>query len=140
MTKPLKTHNFVVNPKDNGGESIVITTEFYDNGDGVPSGIYTNQKITLMSYGNSATIQLGSAALTPENLREFANQLEAAKPKTESISPKFKIGDRVVIRSDAKLVIWNIQEVVITKTGIVYVIDNEFGTRYNEQSLIKSNV
>ena len=139
MTKLLKTHNFVVNPKDNGGESIVITTEFYDNGD-VPSGIYTNQKITLMSYGNSATINLDRAALTPENLREFANQLEAANPKTESIKPKFKIGDRVVIRSDKNLVIWNIREVVITKKGIVYVIDNDFGTRYSEQNLIKSNV
>lgn len=138
MTKLLKTHNFVVNPKDNGGESIIITTEFYDN-DG--KYISTIQKITLMSYGNSATINLGSASLTPENLREFANQLEAAKPKDESISPKFKIGDRVVVRLDERLVIWDIQEIILTGIGIVYGIHNGmFPARYREEQLIKSNI
>lgn len=69
---------FCFNEKDNGGESLTITTEFFHNGDDPPfeKTIYTNQEITLQSYANSASFNLAGCQLTPSNLRELANQLE----------------------------------------------------------------
>lgn len=63
-------------PKENSGESLSITTDFYSNGD--PDGIYVNQEITLHSYCNHASIHLFGASLMPNNLRELADQLEKA--------------------------------------------------------------
>jgi len=50
-----------------------LETKFYDNGDGE---VHTEQTLTLMSYCNSASFNLMGAAITPENLRELADQLE----------------------------------------------------------------
>lgn len=68
----------IVNPEDNGGEQVSITVEIYDNGDlayGLPGAIFTLGKVSLQSYGNSASISLPN--ITPEFLREFADKLEA---------------------------------------------------------------
>lgn len=46
----LGKHEFTFNPKDNGGEALTLKTFFYDNGDGVPNGIYINQELELQSY------------------------------------------------------------------------------------------
>jgi hypothetical protein len=81
MRDPLLTqHSFVFNKKDNGGEQLILSTKFYDNGDGIPSGIYTIQELTLNSYGNAANFIL-SGCITPESLRELANELDAARAK-----------------------------------------------------------
>ena len=71
-------HSFCFNPEDNGGESLIISTKFIWNGDDPPfkDAIYSNQEISLMSYGNSASFNLSGCELTPKNLRELANQLE----------------------------------------------------------------
>lgn len=78
----LHKHVFVFNPRDNGGESLCLVTDFVDNGDykaGLgDTGIYTNQRLSLQSYCNSAEFHLMGAALTPENLRKLANELESA--------------------------------------------------------------
>lgn len=67
----------VLNPQENGGESIMLTTDLYDNGDGLPKGAYCTQEIELNCYGNSASIFIGSGStITPETLREMANELE----------------------------------------------------------------
>jgi hypothetical protein len=65
---------FVFNEKDNGGEQLVLTTDLYHNGD--PGGFYTNQELSLNSYSNSASFNLTGCQLTPEKLRELANQLD----------------------------------------------------------------
>jgi len=79
MERPLHREVYVFNAEDNGGESLTLTTDYFDNGDaahGLPDGIFTNQKLTLMSYGNSASFELCGTVLTPENLRELADILE----------------------------------------------------------------
>lgn len=72
----LKRHVFVFNPKDNGGESLDLTTDFLDNGDGVPDGVHTNQTITLSSYFNCASIRLFGIKITSTILRKLADELE----------------------------------------------------------------
>lgn len=85
---------FVFNDKDNGGESLSLTTTYIDNGDDVTEkcdGIYINQELTLQSYSNSATFNLCGAFLTPENLRELANELD--KARNIAVSSKVKSSD-----------------------------------------------
>lgn len=72
-------HSFTFNPDDNGGEAVCLTTKFFDNGDSGGQGIYMEQELTLHSYCNMASFQLGSAVFTPAKLRELANQLEQAE-------------------------------------------------------------
>ena len=80
----------VFNPKDNGGESLCLVTEFFDNGDKEADGksIFTNQRLILNSYYNSSEFRLGGAAITPENLRQLANELESAKIQVQTICKK----------------------------------------------------
>lgn len=74
-----KKHYFDLTPGLNGGESLSLTTTFHDNGDGE---YYTNQELTLQSYGNAATFHLCGASLEPETLRRLASELEALYIKT----------------------------------------------------------
>lgn len=89
--KVLMRKCFVFNEKDNGGESFSLTTTYIDNGDEVTKecdGIYINQELSLESYSNSATFNLCGAFLTPENLRELANELDKARNIALSIKEK----------------------------------------------------
>jgi hypothetical protein len=67
--------------KSNGGESFTLTTRFYGNGDRITSwdGVYTVQELTLNSYGNAATFNLCGTPITPDDLRELADQLEKSR-------------------------------------------------------------
>jgi len=76
--KKLDTHTFTLNKNANGGEQVFIITTYYDNGDGIPDGIYTQHEICLNSYGNTASIYLG-CQITPELLRQLANELDVAR-------------------------------------------------------------
>jgi len=76
----LGSHFFTFNPSDNGGEGLTLETIFLDNGDG-KEGVYLNQTLTLQSYCNSASFGLVGACLTPEKLRELANQLDEFRSK-----------------------------------------------------------
>lgn len=80
----LGVHSFIFNKKDNGGESLSLTTSYYDNGDGPVKGCYTDQELTLQSYGNSATFNFSGIQITPNLLRELANELESAEIKAKS--------------------------------------------------------
>jgi len=84
MDKLLDKHVFIFNPKDNGGEQLVLTTEFYDNGDGIPEGVYTSQQLSLQSYCNSANFELMGCSITSEILRKLANELDAVKSRLGS--------------------------------------------------------
>ena len=79
--RKLGQHTFVFNKKDNGGEHLSLHTAFYDNGDskiGLPPEqcIYTVQELTLQSYCNAVTLNLHGASITPQILRDLANELE----------------------------------------------------------------
>jgi hypothetical protein len=76
----LGVYTFVFNQRDNGGEQLTLTTKWYDNGDGVPQGVFLKQELTLMSYGNSASFML-AGCLTPKNLRQLANGLDSTQAK-----------------------------------------------------------
>jgi hypothetical protein len=65
-----------VGPHINGGESVLINTTFFDNGDDT-NNILLNTRIDLQSYGNSASLGLCANPLTPEFLRDLANQIES---------------------------------------------------------------
>tara|TARA_B100000941_G_C28263956_1_gene427997 strand:+ start:334 stop:654 length:321 start_codon:yes stop_codon:yes gene_type:complete len=79
--RKLGQHTFVFNKKDNGGEHLSLHTTFYDNGDskiGLPPEqcIYTVQELTLQSYCNSVVLNLHGASITPQILRDLANELD----------------------------------------------------------------
>ncbi len=79
----LGRHCYKFNPQDNGGEQVSLVTTMLDNGENV----IINQEIELQSYCNSASIKLYGAVLSPDMLRDMANQLESelikAKAKME---------------------------------------------------------
>lgn len=77
--KKLHRHVFCFDEKNRGGEALLLTTEFIDNGDNAENSIFLNQQLTLHSYCNSATFNLCGTPLTPEVLRKLANELEIAK-------------------------------------------------------------
>lgn len=77
MSKKVRDNlSFVFNPEDNGGESLTLTTQFFNNGD--PGEVYMNQELSLQSYCNSASINLVGVQVTPDSLRELANLLDKA--------------------------------------------------------------
>lgn len=78
MKDPKLTHTFTFNPQDNGGEQLILTTKWYDNGD---NEVFTFQELSLESYYNSASFHLSGAQITPETLRKLANELEQAQNK-----------------------------------------------------------
>jgi hypothetical protein len=67
---------FCFNEDTNGGESLILVTKFYTNGDPGIEGIMLNQELTLASYGNSATFNLCGASFTPDLLRKLADEIE----------------------------------------------------------------
>lgn len=75
-------HVFVFNNSDNGGEQLVLTTDFFSGDRG---GVYSNQELTLMSYCNSASFNLSGCQFTPELLRELANQLDSEFAKRRKV-------------------------------------------------------
>jgi hypothetical protein len=83
MDKVLSEHVFVFNTFDSSGESLVLKTKFISNGDNITEneGVYVNQELTLSSYCNSASFNLFGATITPEKLRNLANQLETERNK-----------------------------------------------------------
>ncbi len=81
MDKSVGKHVFCFNPRDNGGEALLLTTELLDNGDGE---IYTSQKLSLQSYCNAANFHLMGAPITSKSLRQLANELDEAMVKAKA--------------------------------------------------------
>jgi hypothetical protein len=67
----MKRDNFCYDfrPEGNGGETLLFSTEL--------EGGYVVHKISLQSYGNAATLTLGSEIITPQKLRQLATRLES---------------------------------------------------------------
>lgn len=72
--RKLGVHSFNFNERDNGGESLILDTTAFANGD--PGGVYLNQRLTLHSYCNAASFEFIGTNLTPEVLRRLADGLE----------------------------------------------------------------
>lgn len=68
----------------NGGEALIASAEFLDNGDD-KNNIYTIVRFSLQSYGNEATISVGN--LDTNALRSFANLIDSVKVIAESKDP-----------------------------------------------------
>lgn len=49
----IKTISTVLNPKDNGGESITLSVDVFDNGDGLDKGMFLLASLSTQSYGTS---------------------------------------------------------------------------------------
>jgi hypothetical protein len=79
MDKKLGKFYYNLNPQDNGGETISLTVEFFSNGDSGKDGVYTNSRLQLNSYGNSAQIDICGAAITSQLLRKIADKLAIAE-------------------------------------------------------------
>lgn len=84
MDKKIDKIMQTINSNDNGGEQIVLITEFFDNGDR-PAQIFTNQQIILQSYGNSASINLCSAQLNSNVLFRLAKEMLVQEIKVEKM-------------------------------------------------------
>lgn len=61
------------------GDGVTLTTDFYDNGDGVPNGIFMNQRLTMDGTFNSTHFDLCGALMCPETLRRIATEIEKAE-------------------------------------------------------------
>lgn len=85
MKKPISSHSFIFNRSDNGGEQLILTTEFWWNGDLSPAGIFTTQELTLNSYCNSATFALSGATITSDDLEGLAKQLRESEEKAANL-------------------------------------------------------
>ncbi len=88
IDKPIEIHSFEVPPHVNGGESVIVTTKIFTNGDKDKLGnneIYLNQSISLQSYSNSMELLLVGNPLTPEILRDLANELDRAINKAKRL-------------------------------------------------------
>jgi len=80
-TEKLGEVYMILNPEDNGGEQVAIVVEIFDNGDYDANSTYTLGKVSLQSYGNSASMSLPN--ITPELLRKFAVELETEIAKAK---------------------------------------------------------
>ena len=72
------THAYTLNPTDNAGEAIYITTDItFDPSESKKEQVTLEHRITLNSYGNSATLNIDGVQITPAKLRLFADELQA---------------------------------------------------------------
>ncbi len=56
LNNPLASFSETINKKANSGEAVELTIELYDNGDGIPNGVYTNILINAICYGTHSTV------------------------------------------------------------------------------------
>jgi len=79
--KPILREVFRFNHDENGGEALILTTEYFVN----DTIIEMRQELSLQSYGRSASINLGINELTPYLLRVLADHLENGKRKANKM-------------------------------------------------------
>jgi gamma-glutamyl phosphate reductase len=87
--EPVENHYFCFNPKDNGGESLSLRTEYFLNGttEVDSDAIFTNQFLSLQSYCNSATFELIGASITSKILRKLADELDVKEAQLRAKYP-----------------------------------------------------
>lgn len=80
LNNPLAVFSETINKKDNGGEAVDLTIELYDNGDGIPNGIYTNILIDAICYGTHSTV----LSINSCDLDDLINVCNSLKEKLEN--------------------------------------------------------
>jgi hypothetical protein len=80
--KELGRHFFKFN---NDSEHLCLESKFMDNGDGIEKGFYILQRLILQGSYNSAEFNLWDIIITPEKLRQLANEMEIAIYKAKLI-------------------------------------------------------
>lgn len=87
--KLIKTHTFIFNPGENGGEQLRLVTKFYHNGETIkngrpdPKGIFINQELILESYCNKASLSLFGSAISADRFEKLARALREAEHEAE---------------------------------------------------------
>lgn len=81
----IKTLRAVVNPNDNGGESVSLSVDVYDNGDGLKEGMFTNTKLETNCYGVSSS-QITLWGIEFDALAEAVNLIEKEIMKLKPVS------------------------------------------------------
>lgn len=74
--EPIAKHFFVFNENQPGGEQIILTTKYYNNGYGSKKNIYCVQELELNSFGNIVTFTLDESIFSSHNLRKLADELD----------------------------------------------------------------
>lgn len=87
--KKIGEHRYLFNPKNKAGwvsdqNNLFLLTEYFDNGDGVPNGIYINQKLCFKVRNQCASFVLCGTSIEPETLRKLANELDSLLAKLEA--------------------------------------------------------
>ncbi len=87
--KIVKTHSHNFNPRASSGESLVLYTHFWDNGDDT---CFHTQELILNSCCNSVTLDLRNVGLDPSDLRKLADELEQSRKDANSQIEKTRYG------------------------------------------------
>ncbi len=85
--KPYAVCTHEISHNGNGGEALVQSTEWYDNGAGE---LWSSTRIILNSYGNCATLTV--VGITPGQLRAWANLVESTENLAKSKLAQEKLG------------------------------------------------
>ena len=78
----IKSAYVVLNPNDNGGQSIALECDFFHNGE--PDGAYTRIGLTLQCYDSHSTdIHLGNIGI--ESLEKALSQMKKVQDSVQKL-------------------------------------------------------
>ena len=95
VTQPVVTHSFRFDAAAFGAEALTLTTKFIWNGDNLGNNVFVNQELTLNADCNKAVFCLFGTTITPERLRELADELEEARNEAKKEIEKMLVADSV---------------------------------------------
>lgn len=81
----IKSFQCILNPNENGGESITLIVDLYNNGDG-EKGYWTQTSIETNCYGNSCTKIWTSIQI--EDLKKAVDEIYVQKLRNEKLDEK----------------------------------------------------
>jgi nitrogen-specific signal transduction histidine kinase len=72
----MKTYSVILNPEDNGGERVTLSVDVFDNGDGLPDGLFSHITLETQSNGaSSSSIKLFSTIF--EDVVKAVNNIQS---------------------------------------------------------------
>jgi len=78
----VKSAYVVLNPNDNGGQSIALECDFFHNGD--PDGVYTHIGLTLQCFDSHSTaINLGNIGI--ESLEKALSKMKKVQDSVQKL-------------------------------------------------------
>lgn len=79
--QPIAKFSEKINKETNEGESVVLTLEVFDNGDGIPNGVFTNISINANCYG---THSMNFTMYSGSKIDDFIDVCNSLKEKLEN--------------------------------------------------------